>query len=61
MKVYDCSQGYLELMKELFGHKTRPSAKQLEPHLQFIIKSILCQYSQRSYADVRQMVSHDII
>lgn len=46
----------MHLLRVLLTHKTRPSAKQLEPHLQFVTKSILCQYSQRSYKDVSQMV-----
>uniref|UniRef100_A0A915DWS5 Uncharacterized protein n=1 Tax=Ditylenchus dipsaci TaxID=166011 RepID=A0A915DWS5_9BILA len=55
LKVYDCSQGYLCLMQELFRHKTRPGANQMGPHLQFIVKSIICQFSSRSYKDPQQM------
>ncbi len=61
LKAYDCSEGYLHLLRELFTHKTRPAAKQLEPHLQFIVKSVLCHYSQRSYSDVRQMVGTSLV
>lgn len=56
LKIYDCSQGYLILMKALFRHKTRPAAKQIAPHLQFIVKSIICQFLSRSYNDSDQMV-----
>ncbi|KAI1727325.1 nucleoporins domain-containing protein [Ditylenchus destructor] len=55
VKIYDCSYGYLSLMQELFRHKARPSVSQLGPHLQFIIKSIISQFSSRSYKDPQQM------
>lgn len=55
-RVYNCSQGFLNLMKELFRHKTRPGTQKLAPYLQFISKSIICQFNLRSYNDSQQMV-----
>jgi hypothetical protein len=60
LKIYDCTEGFLILLKELLSHKTRPNTQQISPYLQFIVGSVLCQFSTRSYEDANQMVSFEI-
>lgn len=55
LKIYDCSQGFLTLLNKLLTHKTRPGTQQISPYLQYIVNSILCQFSARSYNDIKQM------
>lgn len=55
LKIYDYSQGFLTLMKELLSHKARPSTQQIAPFIHFIVNSILCQFSTRSYSNITQM------
>jgi hypothetical protein len=54
--VYDCTEGFLTLARELFRHKTRPGAAKVAPYLRFLTDSIIRQFSQRTYADGTQMV-----
>lgn len=56
MKCYDSSLGFLRLMKALFLHTANVDNTHLLCYLQFIIKSIICQFANRSYENVRQMV-----
>lgn len=42
-------------MKTLFSQQAIPSGQQLAPYMQFIAKSIIGQFSMRSYDDATQM------
>uniref|UniRef100_A0A914GU12 Uncharacterized protein n=1 Tax=Globodera rostochiensis TaxID=31243 RepID=A0A914GU12_GLORO len=55
LKIYNCTQGFLTLLRILLAHKTRPNTHQLAPFIQFVIHSVLCQFSTRSYVDSNQM------
>ncbi|KAL3121799.1 hypothetical protein niasHT_002027 [Heterodera trifolii] len=55
LKVYNCTQGFLTLLRILLSHKTRPNSHQLAPFIQFTVHSVLCQFSTRSYVDSNQM------
>ncbi|MFH4979505.1 hypothetical protein AB6A40_006214 [Gnathostoma spinigerum] len=58
LKRYDSSLGFLALMKELLLHLSSSSdALHLQLYLQFISKSIICQFGNRSYENVQQMAS----
>ncbi|VIO94114.1 Uncharacterized protein BM_BM5020 [Brugia malayi] len=54
-KCYDSSIGFLHLMKTLFLHIKNIDKRYLLQYLQFIIKSIICQFADRSYENVSQM------
>uniref|UniRef100_A0A914CLZ9 RecF/RecN/SMC N-terminal domain-containing protein n=1 Tax=Acrobeloides nanus TaxID=290746 RepID=A0A914CLZ9_9BILA len=54
-KLYDCTHGFLILMKELFSKKNIPQSNQIEPYLKYITNSCLCQFAMRSYENGRQM------
>ncbi|VDN26997.1 unnamed protein product [Gongylonema pulchrum] len=56
MKSYDSSLGFLRLMKTLFRHMHTVDSGHLLCYLQFIIKSIICQFANRSYNNVQQMI-----
>ncbi|VBB30425.1 unnamed protein product [Acanthocheilonema viteae] len=54
-KCYDSSIGFLYLMKTLFLHAKNIDKRYLMQYLQFIVKSIICQFADRSYENVAQM------
>ncbi|VDK74292.1 unnamed protein product [Litomosoides sigmodontis] len=54
-KCYDSSIGFLHLTKTLFLHAKNVDKRYLLQYLQFIVKSIICQFADRSYENVAQM------
>ncbi|KAM3719353.1 Nuclear pore complex protein [Dirofilaria immitis] len=54
-KCYDSSVGFLHLIKTLFLHAKNIDKRCLLQYLQFIVKSIICQFADRSYESVTQM------
>uniref|UniRef100_A0A915PCU3 Uncharacterized protein n=1 Tax=Setaria digitata TaxID=48799 RepID=A0A915PCU3_9BILA len=55
LKCYDSSIGFLHLIKALFMHTKNIEKRYLLQYLQFIVRSIICQFADRSYENVSQM------
>ncbi|VDM98182.1 unnamed protein product [Thelazia callipaeda] len=55
MKCYDSSLGFLHLIKALLLYTKNVDTRHLLYYLQFIVKSVISQFADRSYESVAQM------